>query len=217
MNQDLADMRRIYALDGLAEDKSGTCPFDLFNRWMSDAALTETLDPNAMTLATVNTEGQPKARTVLLKGFSKELGWIFYTNYTSDKGQELDNEPRCSLLFWWELLERQVRVEGYVQKLTEADSDAYYTSRPRSSQLGAWVSEQSQVIANREVLVEREAQLTEQYQGLEVLPRPPHWGGYQVVPTAIEFWQGQPSRLHDRIRFKQNKDSQEWTRERLSP
>lgn len=217
MNEELADMRRVYALDGLAEGKSGICPFALFNLWMTDAAQTETLDPNAMTLATVDAQGQPKARTVLLKGFSKELGWVFYTNYTSDKGRELANNPRCTLLFWWELLERQVRVEGYVQKLSNAASDAYYTSRPRASQLGAWVSEQSQVINSREVLTEREASLTKQYAGHEVLPRPPHWGGYQVIPTAIEFWQGQPSRLHDRLRFSQNQENQEWTRERLAP
>ena len=217
MNRDLADMRRVYAANDLAEANAGDCPFTLFDRWMADAAQTETLDPNAMTLATVDSEGQPKARTVLLKGFSKELGWVFYTNYKSDKGQELANNARCSLLFWWELLERQVRIEGCVQKLSEAESDQYYTSRPRESQLGAWVSEQSQVIANREVLKGREAKLVEQYQGIDILPRPPHWGGYQVIPTAIEFWQGQPSRLHDRLRFKQATESKLWTRERLAP
>ena len=217
MNRDLADMRRIYAANDLAEANAGDCPFALFNTWIADAAKTETLDPNAMTLATVDTEGQPKARTVLLKGFSKQQGWVFYTNYASDKGKELNHNPRCSLLFWWELLERQVRIEGVVQKLSAADSDAYYTSRPRESQLGAWVSEQSQKIASRDVLTQREAELTEQYQGVEPLPRPEHWGGYQVIPTAIEFWQGQPSRLHDRLRFTQNLETQLWVRERLAP
>ena len=217
MNRELADMRRVYKANDLAEANAGPCPFALFNRWMAEAAKTETLDPNAMTLATVDAAGQPKARIVLLKGFSKELGWVFYTNYTSDKGEELKNNPRCSLLFWWELLERQVRVEGYVQKLSEEESDHYYTSRPRESQLGAWVSEQSQVIAGREALNEREAIITEQYAGIDILPRPPHWGGYQVIPTSIEFWQGQPSRLHDRLRFKLNAGDKQWTRERLSP
>lgn len=217
MNRDLADMRRVYAANDLAEANAGDCPFALFNTWIADAAKTETLDPNAMTLATVDTEGQPKARTVLLKGFSKQQGWVFYTNYASDKGKELNHNPRCSLLFWWELLERQVRIEGVVQKLSAADSDAYYTSRPRESQLGAWVSEQSQKIASRDVLTQREAELTEQYQGVEPLPRPEHWGGYQVIPTAIEFWQGQPSRLHDRLRFTQNLETQLWVRERLAP
>lgn len=216
MNRNLADMRRVYAANDLAEANAGHCPFALFNAWMSDAAQTETLDPNAMTLATVDTQGQPKARTVLLKGFTKELGWVFYSNYTSDKGEELKHNPRCSLLFWWELLERQVRVEGYVQKLSDTESDSYYASRPRESQLGAWVSEQSQVIAGREALKEREAIITEQYSGIDILPRPPHWGGYQVIPTSIEFWQGQPSRLHDRLRFNLNDDNC-WTRERLSP
>lgn len=217
MNRDLADMRRVYAANDLAEANAGDCPFALFNTWIADAAKTETLDPNAMTLATVDTEGQPKARTVLLKGFSKQQGWVFYTNYASDKGKELNHNPRCSLLFWWELLERQVRIEGVVQKLSAADSDAYYTSRPRESQLGAWVSEQSQKIASRDVLTQREAELTEQYQGVEPLPRPEHWGGYQIIPTAIEFWQGQPSRLHDRLRFTQNLETQLWVRERLAP
>lgn len=217
MNRDLAGMRRVYAANDLAEANAGECPFALFDAWMADAAKTETLDPNAMTLATVDAEGQPKARTVLLKGFSKQQGWVFYTNYSSDKGKELDKNPRCALLFWWEQLERQVRIEGSVQKLSEAASNAYYTSRPRESQLGAWVSEQSKQIASRDVLIQREAELIQEYQSLATLPKPAHWGGYQVIPTAVEFWQGQPSRLHDRLRFKLNLETQLWTRERLAP
>ncbi|SFB89331.1 Pyridoxamine 5'-phosphate oxidase [Marinospirillum celere] len=215
MNRDLAAMRRNYAKEPLTEQKAGDCPFALFTQWLSDAMQSETLDPNAMTLATVDTSGQPKARTLLLKGFSKEKGWVFYTNYESDKGSELAHNPKCSLLFWWENLERQVRIEGQVQKLSEQESDAYYSSRPRDSQLGAWVSEQSQIIENREVMEERQAILEEQYQGIDALPRPPHWGGYQLRPTSIEFWQGQPSRLHDRIRFRY--EDGEWIMERLAP
>ena len=215
MNQDLAATRRSYDKSELSEEQAGHCPFALFTRWLGDALESEALDPNAMTLATVDESGQPKGRILLLKGFSREKGWIFYTNYESDKGQELAANPRCSLLFWWENLQRQVRVEGRVQKLSETDSDAYYTSRPRDSQVGAWVSEQSRVITGRELLEERLAVLEEQYQGIGILPRPPHWGGYQVLPACVEFWQGKPSRLHDRIRFR--KEGQEWIRERLAP
>lgn len=215
MNRDLAAMRRNYAKDPLSEEKAGDCPFQLFNQWLADAMQSETLDPNAMTLATVDDQGQPKARILLLKGFSKEKGWVFYTNYESDKGQELANNPQSSLLFWWENLERQVRIEGRVQKLPEKDSDAYYASRPRDSQIGAWVSEQSQLISGREVLEERLAVLEEQYEGIDTLPRPPHWGGYQLLPSAVEFWQGQPSRLHDRLRFRLEKN--QWLKERLAP
>lgn len=215
MNRDLAAMRRNYAKDPLSEEKAGDCPFQLFNHWLADAMESETLDPNAMTLATIDAQGQPKARTLLLKGFSKEKGWIFYSNYESDKGQELAENPQCSLLFWWENLERQVRIEGRVQKLAEKDSDAYYASRPRDSQIGAWVSEQSQIISDRKVLEERLAVLEEQYEGIDTLPRPPHWGGYQLLPTAVEFWQGQPSRLHDRLRFRL--EDGQWIKERLAP
>ena len=215
MTQDLAGMRRTYALDDLNKEKAGDCPFQLFTRWLSDALETETLDPNAMTLATVDSEGRPKARILLLKGFSPEQGWVFYTNYASDKGQELDHNPQCTLLFWWPALQRQVRVEGRVQRVGEQTSDIYFTSRPRDSQLGAWVSEQSQVIDGREVLLERQQVLEEQYADFDTLPRPPHWGGYQLIADQIEFWQGQPSRLHDRLRFRQEESG--WIRERLSP
>lgn len=215
MNRDLAAMRRNYAQDALNESKAGDCPFGLFNQWLADALESESLDANAMTLATVTPDGQPKARTLLLKGFSKEKGWVFYSNYDSDKGQELEENPRCSLLFWWETLERQVRVEGRVQKLPEQDSDAYYISRPRDSQIGAWVSNQSQVIGGRSDLEDRLAVLQEQYEGIDTLPRPPHWGGYQLLPTSVEFWQGQPSRLHDRLRFRL--EGEVWVKERLAP
>lgn len=221
MHKNLADLRRVYALDGLTEESSGACPFQLFEHWLEAALVTETLDPNAMTLATVDAQGRPKARIVLLKGFSaapnSKQGWVFYTNYTSAKGQELAQNPCCSLLFWWEKLQRQVRIEGRVEKISAADSDAYYHSRPKSSQIGAWVSEQSQVIADRSILQERELNLTAQYADLDLIPRPPHWGGYLVVPSQVEFWQGRPSRLHDRLRFRREDLSQPWLKERLAP
>lgn len=216
MSTKLADLRRVYDLDKLSEESSGNCPFALFEHWLAAALTTETLDPNAMTLATVDASGQPRARIVLLKGFSPE-GWVFYTNYLSDKGQELALNPKCSLLFWWEALERQVRIEGRAVQLSAESSKAYYVSRPRASQLGAWVSPQSQVIQNRDILINKEQELEQQFAGQEVLPKPDHWGGYLIKPTLVEFWQGQPSRLHDRIRFTRNNFEQPWLKERLAP
>ncbi|WP_416886833.1 pyridoxamine 5'-phosphate oxidase [Marinospirillum sp.] len=215
MNQNLEALRRTYDLDSLDEHKAGDCPFALFTRWLQDALSGEVLDPNAMTVTTVDAEGQPKARTLLLKGFSAEQGWIFYTNYLSDKGRELAANPRCSLLFWWEQQQRQVRIEGRAIQLDPAQSEAYFQSRPRESQIGAWASEQSQVIASRATLTERQAMLEEQFKDCAILPRPEHWGGYRIEAQRVEFWQGQPSRLHDRLNFIRTEDG--WKRERLAP
>jgi pyridoxamine 5'-phosphate oxidase len=167
-----------------------------------------------MTLATVGAEGRPSARVVLLRKLD-ERGFCFFTNYESRKGQELAQNPWAALLFWWGRLERQVRIEGQVERLSEAESDAYYHSRPKGSRLGAWASAQSQVIANRQVLEEKLAALEAEYAHTEP-PRPSFWGGYRLVPTLFEFWQGGPHRLHDRIRYLRQEDGS-WQIERLSP
>jgi pyridoxamine 5'-phosphate oxidase len=170
-------------------------------------------EPNAMTLATATPEGLPSARIVLLKGFD-ERGFTFFSNYDSRKGRELAENPTAALVFFWVQLERQVRIEGQVERVTDQESDAYHASRPRGSQLGAWTSWQSEVIAGREVLEERLHEFTERF-GEGPVPRPPHWGGYRLVPEVIEFWQSRPNRLHDRLRYR--KTAGGWIIERLSP
>lgn len=210
----VADLRQNYTRAGLLEKDAATNPFDQFKTWFEQAVEAELLEPNAMTLATATPEGKPSARIVLLKGYDTD-GFVFYTNYQSQKGQELTANPWGSLVFWWADLERQVRISGRIEKVSETESEEYFHSRPEGSQLGAWTSNQSQVIASREVLENRFQELQGKYADQEI-PRPPHWGGFRVIPDEIEFWQGRPSRLHDRLRYRLD-EQRNWIRERLSP
>jgi pyridoxamine 5'-phosphate oxidase len=214
MNLSIADLRQNYTLDGLREEEAELNPMKQFKLWLQQAIASQLPEPNAMSLATLNSEGKPVARMVLLKHFD-EQGFVFFTNYHSQKGQQLDQNPWAALVFWWVELERQVRIEGQVTKATPEESDIYFYSRPRESQIGAWVSEQSQVIGSRAVLEQRFQELQQKYQG-QVIPRPTHWGGFRVIPSQIEFWQGRPSRLHDRLRYQHLEDGS-WLRERLAP
>lgn len=214
---DLADLRQNYTKAGLLESDAGADPLALFRRWLGEAIAESEAggggEPNAMTLATASPGGQPAARVVLLKGFD-ERGFVFYTNYTGQKGQEIAANPQVSLCFWWPGLERQVRVQGRAERVPEAESDAYFAVRPRGSQLGAWASAQSRPADSREALEASLAEVEARFAGAEV-PRPPHWGGYCVVPSALEFWQGRPSRLHDRLRYELRGST--WHRDRLAP
>ncbi|MCS6865473.1 MAG: pyridoxamine 5'-phosphate oxidase [Gemmataceae bacterium] len=209
----IADLRKEYSLAGLSEADAGDDPFALFHRWFSQAVAAELTDPNAMILATCTPQGRPSARAVLLKALD-ERGFTFFTNYESRKGHEMAANPHVALVFLWHQLERQVRVEGVVEKVSASESDEYYAKRPLGSRLGAWASPQSAVIPNREFLEKAHAELLARYPDGNP-PRPPHWGGYRVIPEVIEFWQGRPSRLHDRIRFTRTPTG--WKRERLAP
>lgn len=214
MNISVADLRKDYTLQGLRETDVDPNPLKQFQTWFDQALAAQLLEPNAMTVATATKDGKPLARIVLLKAFDQR-GFVFYTNYQSHKGQELTDNPQAALVFWWGELERQVRIEGDVEKVSDQESDEYFYSRPFNSRLGAWASEQSQVIESREVLELRWQALKTEYETQDV-PRPVHWGGFRVIPTAIEFWQGRPSRLHDRLLYRRFEDNS-WVIERLSP
>ena len=190
-------------------------PFAQFKRWFDEACATQQPLPESMTLATASPDGAVAARIVLLKGFD-EHGLVFFTNYNSPKGAQLHENQRAALVFWWPPLDRQVRIEGAVCRVTEQESDAYWATRPRGSQLGAWASEQSRVIAGRGDLDERFAELAATYHDRPI-PRPPHWGGYRVIPTMFEFWQGRADRLHDRFVYRLRADAKDWVIDRLSP
>ena len=210
----VADLRRDYRASVLEEVEASADPIQQFERWWQDVLNAELPEPNGMTLATVGSNGRPSARIVLLKGFDQR-GFTFFTNYDSRKGKELAETPHGAIVFWWEPLERQVRIEGTVERLTDAESDAYYHSRPKSSRLGAWASPQSQMIDSRQILEDKQQALEQQYEGIKNVPRPPHWGGFRLVPDRIEFWQGRSSRLHDRLCYV--KTDTGWSRMRLAP
>ena len=208
----VADLRESYERGALDRADLPADPFALFDAWFEAARASGTPEPNAMTLSTVSAEGAPSARVVLLKGVDR--GFVFYTNRESRKGRELDAAGVAALTFWWPPLERQVRIEGTAERIADAASDAYFQSRPRGSRLGAWASPQSEAIPDRSVLDARLAEATERFADGDV-ERPPFWGGYRVVPSAVEFWQGRPSRLHDRFLYRREGDA--WTVGRLAP
>jgi pyridoxamine 5'-phosphate oxidase len=214
MSHQISHIRRDYMLQKLDEKDLSADPIVQFGAWWDEAIKSEIHDINAMTLATATNDGSPSARIVLLKGYDSN-GFVFFTNYESEKGKELEMNPQAALCFYWKELERQIRIEGRVSKISTEDSDVYFQSRPLSSRIGAWASPQSSVIENRQV-IEQKLMEYENTFGTDFVPRPSHWGGYIVKPFMIEFWQGRSSRLHDRIRYSLQ-NSQSWVMERLAP
>lgn len=214
MDPRIANLRQEYSAQTLLESDIARHPIEQFEKWWRQALESELSEPNAMTLSTASSDGMPSARVVLLKGFDKE-GFVFYTNYKSYKAMQLEENPRACLTFYWKELERQVKIVGLVSKVAEEESDAYFASRPEGSRIGAWTSPQSQVIENREWLDNRYQQLVKEMGGAQI-QRPSHWGGYVVKPVIVEFWQGRPSRLHDRIQYTLQENG-EWKIERLAP
>jgi pyridoxamine 5'-phosphate oxidase len=210
----LADLRREYETEGLRRADLHPDPIEQFATWFSTAVNSALPDANAIALATATPDGRPSARIVLLKGFDRR-GFVFFTNYHSGKGRELEANPQAAFVVYWVPLERQIRGAGRVEKTSRAESQAYFRSRPRGSQLGAWVSHQSEVIDARRILDARLAEMTERFGGGEI-ELPPHWGGYRIVPETLEFWQGRANRLHDRFRYTRQADAS-WTIDRLAP
>ena len=212
--RDLAELRREYAAEGLCEDDLPSDPLAMFRRWMHDAVTAGLHEPNAMVVATVSASGVPSARMVLLKGLD-DRGFCFYTNYSSRKAGELAARPGCALLFPWHPLQRQVRIEGTAARMTPAENQAYFDTRPRASQIGAWASPQSEVVADRGALDASYDAVSARFGHDEPIPVPPHWGGYRVFPHTLEFWQGRPGRMHDRLRYRRAESG--WVVDRLAP
>ncbi|MEJ7737819.1 MAG: pyridoxamine 5'-phosphate oxidase [Chitinophagaceae bacterium] len=210
----IADLRKEYQLQSLSEKNVDTNPLHQFEKWWDEAILAKIEEANAMTLATASSDGIPSARIVLLKGFN-ERGFIFFTNYNSYKAQQVTENPRACLVFFWKELERQIRITGLVEKISDTANDEYFLGRPLASRVGAWASPQSQVIENREWLEANHHYFEQQFEG-KFVSRPQHWGGYLVKPINIEFWQGRPGRLHDRIQYVLEQDGS-WQIERLAP
>lgn len=212
-NINIAQLRKEYSLKTLSEESVDENPFKQFEEWMKEAIKINYIDANSMMLSTVSSDGKPSSRIVLLKGFDMN-GFTFYTNYKSSKGNDMEQNPWVSLSFFWISLERQIHIKGKVSKISSQESDEYFATRPRESQLAAWTSSQSNVIANRSILDNKYKELEKLYAD-KLVPRPPHWGGYLVEPFSIEFWQGRESRLHDRILF--NKTKKDWLISRVAP
>jgi pyridoxamine 5'-phosphate oxidase len=210
----LADLRKEYSKETLEVHTIGKDPIHHFEKWFDEALRSEVLEPNAMTLSTVTESGRPSARVVLLKGIESGK-FLFYTNHQSNKGKELENNPACALTFFWPELERQVRIEGISARVDAVTAEKYFQSRPRGSQIGAWASPQSSVISDRSLLEERVKELERKFKDQELIPKPHQWGGYAIEPFEIEFWQGRPNRLHDRIIFYKTDNT--WTIQRLAP
>lgn len=214
MNQSIADIRRDYKLQSLNESDMTADPVEQFTRWWDEAVNSEIDEVNAMTLATATKEGLPSARIVLLKGYDAR-GFVFFTNYNSHKGKELELNPKAALVFFWKELERQIRIEGPVEKISEEESDKYFNSRPTASRIGAWASPQSEIVTDRTIIENNFSEYENKF-GTAFIPRPSHWGGYILKPTLLEFWQGRSSRLHDRIQYSSGQGGS-WKMERLAP
>jgi pyridoxamine 5'-phosphate oxidase len=216
VNDPLQLLRKEYAERMLRRDELNTNPLMQFDAWMNEAVRVQMQEPNAACLSTCGSDGLPRGRMVLLRGVDED-GFVFFSNYNSDKGQQLEENPRAALTFFWDVLERQVRIAGDVHRISSAESDRYFQSRPRGSRIGAWASPQSQVVASRTELNRIMDVTMSRYAADVPIPRPPHWGGYHLLPLEIEFWQGRPNRLHDRLRYRRTDFNEPWILERLAP